>query len=206
MEYCVSSWGDMRTAELAREYFALSDTIMGSNLTAFLTKSTIGITSVKKELKTSIVIRKLFVEILDSISFHFSHSHLFSYLYYHYRLFITCCQGIITNSLFQIVSWEYEPDTFKFPKVNDTPRQYTPDFKVFYENYHCAYHEVKGWDYPKGIKARERFNKYYPSLELILIGEVFFNNAVNNGLSKLIPNWEYYKYQNKKKETTDETL
>ena len=113
---------------------------------------------------------------------------------------------VTANSLFNIVSWQYEPDTFKFSKVSDSPKQYTPDFKVFYGNYHCAYHEVKGWDYPKGIKARERFNKYYPNLELILIGEDFFANAVNNGLSKLIPNWEYYKCQNNKKEIVNETI
>ena len=97
MEYCVSSWGDMITAELARENFSVNDTIMGSNLLAFRAKSTFGITSIKKELKASVVIRELFVKILDSISLHFSHSPLLSYLYYYYSTFITCCHGIITK-------------------------------------------------------------------------------------------------------------
>jgi hypothetical protein len=70
MEYYVSSWGNMRTAELARENLSVCDTIMRSNLTAFLTESTLRIASVKKELKASIVSWELFVEILDSISFH----------------------------------------------------------------------------------------------------------------------------------------
>ena len=97
MEYCVSSWGDMRTAELARENLAVCDTIMGSNFLAFLAVSTFGKTCLKKELKASVVIRELFVEILDSISLHFSHSPLLSYLYYYYSTFITCCHGIITK-------------------------------------------------------------------------------------------------------------
>lgn len=113
---------------------------------------------------------------------------------------------VIANSLLRIISWQYEPDTFKFPKATDTPKQYTPDFKVFYENYHCQYHEVKGWDYPKGIKAREKFSKYFPKLKLILIGEDFFANAVKDGLSKLIPNWEYYKQHKKLEEDTNESI
>ena len=104
MEYCVSSRGDMRTAELTRENLAVSDAIMGSNLIAFLAESTFGKTCLKKELKASVVIRELFVKILDGISFHFSVSPLFSYLYYYTSTFITCCQGIIT--LFKVLKRE----------------------------------------------------------------------------------------------------
>ena len=104
-----------------------------------------------------------------------------------YARYLNYC---ISNSLFDIVSWQYETDTFKFPKVVDTPKQYTPDFKIFYNEYHCEYHEVKGWDYPKGIKARERFSKYYPKLKLVLINDDFFRNIIKQGINKMIPNWE----------------
>lgn len=89
-----------------------------------------------------------------------------------------------------IVKWEFEPDTFDFPKIKRGTRFYTPDFKVYFKDGHIEYHEVKGWDYPKGKTARKRFTKYFPHLKLVLINGDWFKAAKRQGLDKLIGNWE----------------
>ncbi len=90
-----------------------------------------------------------------------------------------------------IASWEYEPDTFEFKGIKRGTRFYTPDFKVFDVDGSFEYHEVKGWDYPKGKTARKRFMKYYPQYKLILIDAEWFKAAKRQGLDKLVDNWEY---------------
>ena len=95
---------------------------------------------------------------------------------------------LIANSKLQ--KWEYEVDTFTFNKIQRGTRQYTPDFKVHLNNGHIEYHEVKGWDYPKGITARKRFAKYYSHLKLIVIDRDFFKALNKQGIVRLIPNWE----------------
>lgn len=89
-----------------------------------------------------------------------------------------------------IIAWEYEPDTFEFKKIKRGTRFYTPDFKIHLKNGHIEYHEVKGWDYPKGKTSRKRFAKYYPHLKLILIDEDFFKALKRQGVNSLIENWE----------------
>lgn len=92
-----------------------------------------------------------------------------------------------------IKSWEYEPQTFNFDKVRTKPFCYTPDFRITYNDGTIEYHEVKGWDYSNGKKARQRFKKYFPALKLILRDKSWFKSILNHGIDKLIPNWEYYK-------------
>lgn len=89
-----------------------------------------------------------------------------------------------------IIKWEYEPDTFEFKKIKRGTRFYTPDFKIHLKNGHIEYHEVKGWDYPKGKTSRKRFAKYYPHLKLILIDGDFFKALKRQGINSLIENWE----------------
>ena len=89
-----------------------------------------------------------------------------------------------------IVKWEFEPDTFEFHKIKKGTRFYTPDFKIFLNDGHIEYHEVKGWDYPRGITARKRFAKYYPHLKLLVIDSEFFKDVKRKGIDRLIPNWE----------------
>lgn len=86
--------------------------------------------------------------------------------------------------------WEYESETFDFPNIKRGVRSYTPDFKVFYKDGHIEYHEVKGWDYQRGITARKRFNKNYPHLKLVLIDEDFFKALNRQGIKNLVPLWE----------------
>jgi len=66
-----------------------------------------------------------------------------------------------------IIKWEFEPTTFPLKNGN----LYTPDFRITFSTGHIEYHEVKGWDYPKGIIARQQFNHCFPHLKLILINQ-----------------------------------
>lgn len=95
---------------------------------------------------------------------------------------------LITNS--ELIKWEYEPTTFEFTKIKRGTRHYTPDFKIYLNNGHIEYHEVKGWDYPRGVTARKRFAKYYPHLKLLVIDREFFRALHKQGITRLIPNWE----------------
>jgi hypothetical protein len=98
---------------------------------------------------------------------------------------------INNDSNCEITNWEYEKETFEFHKIKKGTRFYTPDFKVHLKNGGIEYHEVKGWDYPKGRTARKRFAKYYPQHKLILLDKDFFKELVRKGIDKLIDNWEY---------------
>lgn len=89
-----------------------------------------------------------------------------------------------------IEKWEFEPDTFEFKKIKRGVRFYTPDFKVTFKDGHIEYHEVKGWDYPKGKTARKRMAKYYSYLKLVLVDEEFFKAVRAQGFHRLIPGWE----------------
>lgn len=90
----------------------------------------------------------------------------------------------------EIKDWQYEPDTFEFTKIKRGGRFYTPDFKLFLNDETVEYHEVKGWDYPKGITKRKRMAKYYPNIKLVVINEEFFKGIRAQGFHHLIPNWE----------------
>jgi len=96
---------------------------------------------------------------------------------------------LITQKI--VVSWEYEPDTFEFKNIKRGTRFYTPDFRITFADNSIEYHEVKGWDYPKGKTARKRFAKYYPKLKLILIDSDWFKAIKRQGIDKLIADWEY---------------
>ncbi len=89
-----------------------------------------------------------------------------------------------------IAKWEFEAETFEFKKIKRGTRLYTPDFKITLQNGHIEYHEVKGWDYPKGRTARKRFAKYYPQLKLVLIGADWFKAIKKQGVDRLIQGWE----------------
>ena len=89
-----------------------------------------------------------------------------------------------------ILKWEYEPDTFEFERIKRGTRFYTPDFKIFLTEGTFEYHEVKGWEHPKGQTAIKRFHKYYPQFKLIIIDHDWFSQAKRDGLNALIEGWE----------------
>ena len=89
-----------------------------------------------------------------------------------------------------VEKWEFEVETFYFKDIKRGVRSYTPDFKVYLMGGGIEYHEVKGWDYPRGKTARKRMAKYYPLIKLILIDEDFFKALRRQGVEKLIDGWE----------------
>lgn len=88
----------------------------------------------------------------------------------------------------QIESWEYEVDTFVFHEIKRGTRSYTPDFKVV-ENGQVHYDEIKGWMDPKSIVRMKRMSKYYPDIQVRIIGAKEYR-AISTSISDLIPNWE----------------
>jgi len=96
-----------------------------------------------------------------------------------------------------IIKWEYEPQRFIFDQVKSKPFFYTPDFCIFFADDHIEYHEVKGWDYSNGQIARKRFAQYFPHLTLVLINQSWFNSITQQGIDKLIDNWEYASSEDK---------
>lgn len=89
-----------------------------------------------------------------------------------------------------IVKWEFEPDLFEFQNIKRGTRFYTPDFKLYFKDGHIEYHEVKGWDYPRGKTARRRFAKYYPQFTLVLIDSDWFKAIKQQGIDRLVNGWE----------------
>jgi hypothetical protein len=90
----------------------------------------------------------------------------------------------------EIIKWEYEKQTFYFDKIKRGTTSYTPDFKVYFKDGHIEYHEVKGWDYPRGVTARKRMAKYFPEIKLLVFDESFFKDIKRKHIDKVIPNWE----------------
>ena len=89
----------------------------------------------------------------------------------------------------EIISWEYEVDTFWFEKIRRGVRSYTPDFKITGINGDVWYEEVKGWMDAKSKTKLKRMKKYYPSTIVIVIGEKEYI-AIEKELGAFIQNWE----------------
>lgn len=89
----------------------------------------------------------------------------------------------------EIISWEYEVDTFWFEKIRRGVRSYTPDFKITGLNGDVWYEEVKGWMDAKSKTKLKRMKKYYPSTIVIVIGEKEYI-AIEKELGAFIQNWE----------------
>lgn len=94
----------------------------------------------------------------------------------------------------EVKAWQYEVDTFEFLGIKRGSRFYTPDFKVFENNGCIVYHEVKGWMDPQSATKLKRMASYFPEVKIVLIQRNEYY-AVKNGLSRIIPNWEYYQHE-----------
>ena len=89
----------------------------------------------------------------------------------------------------KIDKWEYEVDTFIFPEVVKGQRTYLPDFKVW-DNYgYVCYHELKGWMNSASKSKLKKMKKYYPNIDLIVIGPKEYKGI--SEYAAMIPNWEY---------------
>jgi predicted nuclease of restriction endonuclease-like RecB superfamily len=89
----------------------------------------------------------------------------------------------------QIRGWEFEAEVFVFHGVTRGAHTYRPDFKVQEVDGRIVYHEVKGWmDGPSKTRLK-RMKKYYPEVEVIVIGEGEYK-AIAKWCKALIPEWE----------------
>ncbi len=89
-----------------------------------------------------------------------------------------------------IYKWEFEPDTFWFNEIKRGVCSYLPDFKVWESRNSKPYYvEVKGFMDSKSKTKIKRMAKYYPDVELSVVGKKEYNE-IKVKLSKLIPNWE----------------
>lgn len=89
----------------------------------------------------------------------------------------------------EILSWEFEPDTFEFHRIKRGTRFYTPDFKVTNKDGSVEYHEVKGWMNPASKTKLSRMARYYPAVKIVLIDAPVYR-ALTKQLRGLIPAWE----------------
>lgn len=103
---------------------------------------------------------------------------------YNYALYLEFLKG-----LGEIKDWFYEVDTFEFEKIKYGVRRYTPDFKVVYNDGRVSYREVKGWMDKKSKTKITRFRKYYPGIELIVVGREEYNKIKQ--FSRIIKGWLY---------------
>ena len=88
----------------------------------------------------------------------------------------------------EIVSWEYEVDSFEFPVKRGT-RTYLPDFKVWVSPEKFEYHEVKGYMDQRSATKLKRMKRYYPAVKVVLIDAAAYR-SIAAGVWRLIPGWE----------------
>lgn len=90
----------------------------------------------------------------------------------------------------EIVSWEYETETFEFAPIKRGARFYTPDFKVTNADGKSQFHEVKGWMDPRSATKLRRMKKYFPEIEVLVIDKPVYA-AVAKKVAPLIKEWEW---------------
>jgi hypothetical protein len=91
-------------------------------------------------------------------------------------------------SIGEIDLWEYEPETFWFKAIKRGVRSYMPDFRIT-ENQKKYYVEVKGWMDNRSKTKLKRMKKYYPDVEIRLLGEKEYRD-IKKKMSGVIKCWE----------------
>jgi len=76
----------------------------------------------------------------------------------------------------QVISWEYEPESFLFEKIRSGTRTYRPDFRVVLSSGSIEYHEVKGWMDPKSLTKLKRMRIYFPEVKMVVIDEEVYTD------------------------------
>jgi hypothetical protein len=69
-----------------------------------------------------------------------------------------------------IAEWEYEPETFWFEGIKRGARSYLPDFRITRHDGSKYFVEVKGYMDAKSKTKLKRMKKYYPDVELQMVG------------------------------------
>lgn len=88
----------------------------------------------------------------------------------------------------EVKSWQHEPRVFLFPNKRGV-RSYRPDFEVVVADGSIEYHEVKGYDHPRGKLCRMEMNRHYPNEKLVLIGQCEYE-PIAIAFCRVISGWE----------------
>lgn len=91
------------------------------------------------------------------------------------------------QKLGEILSWDYEAETFWFKGIKRGTTNYTPDFKITFTDGHIEWHEVKGWMDARSATKIKRMKKYHPTVALVVIDKHWFRQ--HKALSKTVPGW-----------------
>ena len=87
----------------------------------------------------------------------------------------------------EIKDWDLEVKTFWFLKIMRGVRSYKPDFLITNNDGSQYFEEVKGWMDAKSKTKIKRMAKYYPEVDLRILGEKRYKEIAKN--KALIPNW-----------------
>jgi hypothetical protein len=87
----------------------------------------------------------------------------------------------------EIKDWDLEVKTFWFEKIMRGVRSYKPDFLITNNDGTQYFEEVKGWMDTKSKTKIKRMAKYYPEIDLRILGEKRYKEISKN--KSLIPNW-----------------
>lgn len=87
----------------------------------------------------------------------------------------------------EIKEWQHEPDEFWFYEIKRGTRSYLPDFKITRNDDTIYYVEVKGYMDKKSKTKLNRMKKYYPKIELEVLGRTRYNSIKK--FSRIIENW-----------------
>lgn len=89
-----------------------------------------------------------------------------------------------------IARWEFEPETFWFEAIKRGVRSYTPDFKIWDPGGTVYFVEVKGWMDAKSKTKLKRMKKYYPDVDLRLVGAKEYRQ-IERTIGTALPGWEF---------------
>jgi hypothetical protein len=74
----------------------------------------------------------------------------------------------------KIAIWKHEPKTFWFEGIKRGVRSYLPDFCIVHLNNKEEWSEVKGYFDTKSQTKMKRMAKYYPKINIRLVGSDWF--------------------------------
>lgn len=89
----------------------------------------------------------------------------------------------------KVEKWEFENIVFDFDKIKRGTRSYTPDFAIWETDGSFYYVEVKGWMDAKSKTKLKRMAKYYPDVEIRVVGNKEYKEIARK-FKSVIKNWE----------------
>lgn len=96
----------------------------------------------------------------------------------------------------KIKDWFHEPKCFWFEKIKRGVRSYLPDFLVIHLTDSQEYVETKGYYDSKSQTKMKRMAKYYPDVNIRLVGSDWFYSNIKS-LKAMAKNMGIVTYANK---------